>query len=118
MATAFEDKGNQHLICPCYIRLNCDELNVSLIFPTAIILIIIHYFINPFEWDSEKCDEHITISNDKLTMINKKSMNGAILSKNLLSSDTLKHANWEMTLKSSTSNRNVMLCYVRVSQLK
>ena len=93
MATTSLREINTYFICSGYIRLNCEKINnkhdVSLIFPTAIILIIIDYFLNPFEWDSQKCDKHLTISNDKLTVRNHECSNGAILAKNLLSSDTI-----------------------------
>ena len=106
MATTFQEKGNPHLICHGYIRLNCDDLNqqknVSLTFPLGIISIIIDYFLNPFEWDSEKCHDYVTISDDKLTVNNKQGGNGAVFAKNLLSSQALTAANWEITIKSLT----------------
>ena len=113
MTTTFEEQRNRHLIYPGYIRLNCEQIseeyNISLTFPSAIISIIIAYFINSFEWDSEKCDKVVTISEDKLTVNNKRGGNGAVLAKNLLSSSALKAVNWEITLKTMTA-RNVGFC--------
>ena len=115
-----QDNNETHCICSGYIRLNCEEFNnkrdVSLIFPTAIILIIIDYFINPFEWDSQKCDDHLIVSDDKLTVRNDAWINGAILAKNILSSDAVKHVKWEMTLTTSGKIPCFAMGYVQHGQ--
>ena len=96
MATTFAERNSPHFICLGYIRLNCEEINiecnVALTVPTAIILIVIDYYIiftNPFEWNSEKSDRHLVVSDDKLTVSNYERANGVILAKNLLSSDVV-----------------------------
>ena len=119
MASCIGEQKHMQLTCAGYIRLTCQKIDherhISLIFPTAIILIIIDYFRNPFEWDSQKCDDFLTVSDDKLTVSNNEETNGTILAKNVLSSDALKQVNWEMTLKASRNIPCFAMGYVEYS---
>ena len=55
-----------------YAKSECDEINkkhnTSLMIPDGIILIIIEYFKNVFEWDPDQCDNPLIITNDGLTL--------------------------------------------------
>ena len=122
MAATFEERSNPELICSGYVRLKCDEIsekyNVSLTFPSVILLIIIDYFTNPFEWDSERRDQHVIVSDDKLTVNNEQGGNGAIFAKNLLSSNALKAANWEITAKTLKGASCFSMGYVKYDMIQ
>ncbi len=106
MTSKIERDGND-IVCHGYMRQNVDTINDNNIymFPTAIILIIIRYFEEYFEFDPDYAAQGIVISNNNLAARSDLYHNKQWVSKNILNGDKYNNVEWEVTIKYFKDNK-------------